>query len=183
MNYYQASTTPMGANPQGYPSQGVVNALRRSGFWASFLGWSSILTISGVILLLLFVPTLIPKSKAPVNQPSFVVEEQDAQAPTSIPAPISGDAREVGTAGALTLVLGGLTLLSAIGMVIMLVWFGAATKKLLRFPTFDELHRVAVLQRRLWICIGIYSICNLIPLVLSLIGAAAGLSQMWAGVE
>ncbi len=183
MNYYQASTIPMGADSHGQPSQGLVNALRRSGFWASFLGWSTILTITGIILLAFSVSTFTQgESRSRVGPSTEQIGPGSAEDPNLMTEPTSGGPG-MPAMGWLTIGLGALTLLSAIGMVIMLVWFGMATKKLLLLPTFEELHRVAVLQRRLWICIGIYSICNLIPLVISLIGAAVSISAFSSGLS
>ncbi len=68
------------------------------------------------------------------------------------------------------LITSAISTFATIGMIVMLIWFGASSKRLVRFPTYEQLHLVAKRQRGLWICIGMYCLCTLISLAFFAIG-------------
>lgn len=165
MNPYQPGVAPLAAELHGRPTQGVINHLRRAGFWASFLGWISVIFLLLAVALFLLAPSTPNRS---VRYPTQDFSESQMDSIDSgLPANVQTGAAVIG--GGLVIIT-IVSLIASIGMVIMLLWFGGSTKTLLHYPSFDQLHRVMIQQRRMWICIGIYCLCSILYLV---VGATA----------
>jgi hypothetical protein len=159
MNYYQAPAAVMAPEPEaGRLAPHLVMELKRSGFWAGFLGWTTLaltLFILGVFLY------NMPSSKSKKSTRS--TESTEIQIPETDPFTGSktsaGDSLFSGVYGTIMIV----SMVAAVGMVIMLVWYNVGMAKLIRSRNQAAmLHHIAILQRRLWICIGLYCICSLI---------------------
>lgn len=175
MNPYQPSYAPMGAEVYGRPSQGVINQLRRGGFWASFLGWICVVLVLLMVVAVMMLPTPPTRTKSP-DQELFEQrfgEIQDTSPTREVP-------QSVALLGGGIIIVSIVSLLASLGMVVMLLWFGGSTKTLLRTPSFEQLHRVAIVQRRLWICIGLYCLCSILYFVLSISTIVTVFSQMFS---
>ena len=189
MNYYEPGTAPLEAEHTATLNQGVIRELRRSGFWASFLGWLTVLGLVGVICLSMMAPSMYskPRSAAPKDQNSAMTGATDeeiaknrAEKKARLDQIFSAQGEGSSPASIVGPVIGIIMFLAAVGMVIMLIWFGAATRKVLYHPTYKVLHRIAVVQRRLWICIGVFCLCSIIFTLILWLGIFSGVGTLIA---
>jgi hypothetical protein len=174
MNYYQAPAA--GYAPEadaGRITPQLIDEFKRSGFWAGFLGWTTLAVTLAAFLLVLF---NLPSSKSRKSVSSSPPIEYQIPDPEGFPGSKSG----AETSAAANVFSGVylfamiVSMLAAVGMVIMLVWYNVAMKQLIKLRSYAELHRISILQRRLWVCIGLYCVCSLINTAIGLLIAISG---------
>ncbi len=189
MNYYEPGTAPLEPEHIASLNPGVMRELRRSGFWASFLGWMTVLGVAGVITFSLMAPGLYsqPRSSAPKDDATSMAEVTDqdlakyrAEREAKAEQILKSQGDNASPASMVGPIIGIIMLLAAVGMIIMLSWFGASTRKILYHPNYKALHHIMVIQRRLWICIGVFCFCSLISTLLFWLGMFSGIGALMA---
>lgn len=189
MNYYEPGTAPLEPEHIASLNPGVIRELRRSGFWASFLGWMAVLGVAGVMTLSQLAPSLYskPSSSATKDDATLMAEVTDqelakyrAEREAKAEQLLKSQGDNASPASMVGPIIGIIMFLAAAGMIIMLIWFGASTRKILYHPNHKVLHRIVVIQRRLWICIGVFCLCSLISTLLLWLGMFSGIGALMA---
>jgi uncharacterized membrane protein YhaH (DUF805 family) len=176
MNYYQASAVPpMAAVPLDQPSQAVIVEMRRGGFWASFLGWTTVMSLVTLILFAMNAPSIIsakPRAHRETKLQAAAASPLESGGLSPTPRRERVELPDhIKLLATTTVIVSAISTLATIGMIVMLIWFGASSKRLVHFPTYEQLHIVAKRQRWLWICIGMYCLCTIITLALFVFGS------------